>query len=1147
MAKNLIVMLIAVVMFFTNAMTPVEAKGRGGRRSQPTPEPTVEEELVIEDEVPAEEEILEEEAPEEEAVIEETEEEEIIEEELPVEETTAVEESEELVKAEAVIDEAIFEETAELNAEPVRAISDAPATSKQLHDNGDGTYTLSLSVTGASESSSSTNVAKSNVILIIDTSGSMRYNATGGTGTRLAATKAAAKNLVTTLLANNKSGSQDGVRLDDIIEISVISFAGASNNSDNGYLRTIASKSTNATAINNAIDDLSAVGGTNWEMALQQAKSEADQKYKSETDQTTSIIFLTDGMPTFRGSYDNGSGQETTDNIQRCWNAASDDARGLVTGGYTLYNIFAFGDGSNYLKALTNYAYTGSGSYDNYSDSDYTRQYFFDATDTTALTNAFNKIIDQINASVAYTNVDLKDEVTSLTASSVAADVSGDVTGVKYYRSGGSFGTADPAKGNYGTEWADAPVATIKDGKVDWNLDDLQLADGVTYTITFVVWPSQDSLDLVADLNNGKKSYNELTQAQKDSISGSEGAYTLKTNTDYPTVTYSTVTTTTSTTGGTDVVVSEPKTVEITNPDPVALLGQKITVEKKWDDSLDPSQREEVEGSVVLDLYKGDTAYITGIELSDANNWKIENYLSIAPGILITKDSPAYKDGLTEVTYSGTTYYVLETGHDYKFEEKDINNHFELTAYEYHPMIIGNTVKNVKFTYNASGAITGIEEVSDLTTISATNTLKGGINLTKKVVDEDGNEVDTDDAFTMTMHLQNADGSAYAYDYRIYYGTSNPAYATSGSDHRSEHIYGTGDATVTFYVGDTVRFVNVDAGTKFYVTEDLTNSTYKLESIAYSTAVGSSTDYADYKAEDKVTENGTTWYVVRGNTSNNAVVTNTHPGFFYVYHSSDNTVERIGLSDSRVVNGKFNIVNETKSGYLYGGYFKKYGGQKADDAGIRAFDYTNTDDKTYEYVTDHAASRFWATDTGATAYTGAKATVWKKLQAYTAEKGTAMTPAVDGVYYLKEVPECYLRPYIQLVYDERADNLIKKLYKITATDDANYTEVGFNDGSKDSSSKKLASTIKITNEAYPNKNVTLTAKTAFKKYNVPRGYLTSIQSSFDSDFDMQPYFKTLDGVKVYGVTNRTVKPGNKKYNREGGISTTDTENKRMYQ
>ena len=50
--------------------------------------------------------------------------------------------------------------------------------------------------------------------------------------------------------------------------------------------------------------------------------------------------------------------------------------------------------------------------------------------------------------------------------------------------------------------------------------------------------------------------------------------------------------------------------------------------------------------------------------------------------------------------------------------------------------------------------------------VSATNTLKGGINIEKKVVDKNGNAVDTDDSFKITAHLIDADGKPYEYDYK---------------------------------------------------------------------------------------------------------------------------------------------------------------------------------------------------------------------------------------------------------------------------------------------------------------------------------------------------------------------------------------------
>ena len=60
-----------------------------------------------------------------------------------------------------------------LNAYAEGEPDDAPKRSKTLTDNGDGTYTLTLSVTG--RSSQSDNSTKANVVVIYDTSGSMKY------------------------------------------------------------------------------------------------------------------------------------------------------------------------------------------------------------------------------------------------------------------------------------------------------------------------------------------------------------------------------------------------------------------------------------------------------------------------------------------------------------------------------------------------------------------------------------------------------------------------------------------------------------------------------------------------------------------------------------------------------------------------------------------------------------------------------------------------------------------------------------------------------------------------------------------------------------------------------------------------------------
>ena len=1166
MIKRLMVVLVAVFMFVGMVTTPVQAKpgkgngnGNGGKHG---PEPTVEtnepensegsEETSVTEETTVTEEPVAEEQPEviaAENAEPEQEETTVSEAEAFTEEDTLAEEPAvtEEVPAEDVIEEneisyseisdssreevnnaltgeggfALLAENATENDGGPQQENDAPVFEKYLYDNQDGTYTLSLSITGQTDTHTDAKVNKANVILVIDTSSSMNsetgdifypvsgipanpdlsggvkpqyyserqnnakvyYNSDDGkwyknrtshgqgynrwysysdeyTGTefycksRFYAEKDALTStggIIDSLLEQNVPTDD---KKKDIIEIAIAKFDSTGDKK--------LDFTTDASALKDTINGLTTASGTNWEEGLMRAKEYADSIHALQPNEKTYVIFLTDGQPTCT----DGEHDVNTD-YEYCWGEAKDDARALVKAGYEFYALFTWGDTENhydrYLKGLVQYAYTETGSYNTstITPSEYGK-YYTEASSTEALIAALKQIVSNITTSVGYQDVGVEDGVTALTHSSISTNVgTGTADGFKYYRSGGDYGTADLEHGNYGQAWADAPTAGIDEetGNVVWNLgENVVLEDKVTYTVTFTVWPDQDALDLVADLNNGKVEYDNLNADQKASVQPvGDGEYTLKTNTDYPAVHYRTVTTVTTDGQAGEPIVSDRKKSEIDNPDPVGLLGQKITVEKKWADELDPDQKEEVQGQVVLDLYKkGETTpYIPDITLTEDNQWKIPNAVSIAPGMLITENSPAYKEGLTSVTYKGTTYYILEPGHDYKFQEDDINNHYELTAYEYHPMIIGNAVKNVTFEYDDNGNIVGITSINDMDTISATNTIKGGVNLSKKVVDANGNEVDTDDTFKITMHLQNPDGTPYAYDYRIYYGTKNPNYdnAYDQQKHRSDHIYGTGDVTVTLYVGDTIRFVNMEAGTRFYAEENPVAG-YVLKGIDYTIKAGTETEYGNYSDEDKVVDGNITWYTVKGNSSSNVVVTNTHPGYFYVYHSSDNTVEKISLSDDRLdANRKFSIVNEVKTGHLYGGYYHGYSKAVMTDGKIKTATYNQTGTSGGVYTTAMTEGKWIKDEDGAEKYVG-KPGIWDDEIPYTTTveetgggNGTEMTPVANTVYYLKEVPNVYLTPATYVVYDERdVENgfmQVKKLHLMSLTDDGNYKDVGF--------------------------------------------------------------------------------------------------------
>ena len=112
-------------------------------------------------------------------------------------------------------------------------------------------------------------------------------------------------------------------------------------------------------------------------------------------------------------------------------------------------------------------------------------------------------------------------------------------SGFRYTRSGGAYAAA-------GEVWADAPSAVFvetnspdpehperKEKYVEWDLGQSMLEDGVTYTVSFTVWPSQEAYNLVADLNNKIITWDDLTQDQKNQVlenPAGSGKYELMTN-----------------------------------------------------------------------------------------------------------------------------------------------------------------------------------------------------------------------------------------------------------------------------------------------------------------------------------------------------------------------------------------------------------------------------------------------------------------------------------------------------------------------------------------------------------------------------------------------------------------------------------------
>lgn len=266
---------------------------------------------------------------------------------------------------------------------------------------------------------------------------------------------------------------------------------------------------------------------------------------------------------------------------------------------------------------------------------------------------------------------------------------------------------------------------------------------------------------------------------------------------------------------------------------------------------------------------------------------------------------------------------------------------------------------------------------------------------------------------------------------------------------------------------------------------------------------------------------------------------------FYIYHTSDNTIEKVSLDDSRVsydeANNKyiFNIMNEVKKGYLYGGYANNYGGSTLTEEEIKACKYLKTNATVnLQYSNTGNIGGYWSKDKAGEAYTGVEGTF--SYGNFYKEKGTEMNPENGKIYYLKEVSSAYLVPFSHYLY-VLSTKKITRWDSFFAIDDANYREVAFDikeDNEEEAESFKCTVSRKFPYES-GNKITVFTPEYIYdgmaesmgydvnhKMKDVENGgtnYLACVNITstkyFKENirFKLQPYVVTKDKIKVLGT------------------------------
>lgn len=392
-----------------------------------------------------------------------------------------------------------------------------------------------------------------------------------------------------------------------------------------------------------------------------------------------------------------------------------------ATGG-SFYGIYAFGTETDWLASLMYYAYNGSETTAANNGETFDTDGYYNASNTDELNEAISDIFSKIVDTMGVGQASITDGTTS-SVTTTTGEISNllvvDDTTFQYWLSwqvttgeNGTYTFTMPDKNNKNggdditytvsvsgdtvtLSWSEAgttktatytgtlqnnvltiewtgttdfynytpPTATYNSstGAVDWNLAGLgTLLDSVTYRVTFEVYPSQTTLDLIADLKNVYVEYDDLDANIKKYLSED---YTLATNT-----TASLTYTDTRTDDG-------QQTKEYTNPDPVGVSAAKeMAVSKQWSNTLD-SRDNWKSKEITLYVTRDGTERYT-IKMSDSTDWGGNVHISYG---LMTVDS----DG---------TINLLTTGHDYAFAESIEDTYdWQIESPTVRPMLINNT------------------------------------------------------------------------------------------------------------------------------------------------------------------------------------------------------------------------------------------------------------------------------------------------------------------------------------------------------------------------------------------------------------------------------------------------------------------------
>lgn len=607
-------------------------------------------------------------------------------------------------------------------------------------------YTLHLTASGDSTSSTVTTATPADIVLVMDKSGSME-------GERDSNAKKAANALAGKLLTSQNSALPESQR----VRMAVVTF------STNASLKQ--NFTTDVSEINNAVKG-NPKGGTNWEAALKQAND-----LQGRSGVKKHIIFLSDGNPTYRTSSYGGScysysyswGGHYTPQPEYTTKATCKAAgyywRGENPDGGS-DDVYGAGDsddyGFNYAAALAEANKRGDAalyvvktSTDANKMTDLAREANavngeeFDGTNAENLTKAFDQIYSSITSSAKIKVFSITDTL-SQWVDPVDFVGTGDVTKSVTVKNGSTVLTSGYAA-TYSVDSSGNRTVTVTFNGTD-GTDGMVAEKTDVIDVSFKVKPRDAAYADYASNNN----YPNMGDANTGDVSaGKQGYYS---NADAK-LNYCVLT---EVNGATSCVRTE---AEYPHPVVQVKLG-KINITKQWSDGAGKHTRDSVTVQLQRKVIGATNAENVGnpITLNAANNWTttVDNLV------------PGY------------TYSVVETIGDDRYDVTYTGNNTELT-------------KKMVWSSNADAGTLKATITNTLKTVSLQHLISVQKNLT-------GREWKDSDQFGFTLEAEdNAPLPSSCKD-------QQPCTVTverNSTDHSAafgDITYNAGDATYTYYV-----------------------------------------------------------------------------------------------------------------------------------------------------------------------------------------------------------------------------------------------------------------------------------------------------------------------------------------------------------